>query len=111
MEIMWGYGIVTQLSRTIKGNWEGDRFTARSVGIHGEVFTETWGVTQGNLISTTILNTVVQHYLKYVCEYQVEEQILGIKIIQKCMIFYADNRRLKERDGEWLQSSFDGMMG
>ena len=59
MEILRVYGLGNNLQRLLERFWEGHMVVSRGGGCYGRPSKTEWGVTQGNPMSPTILNIVV----------------------------------------------------
>ena len=59
LEILEGYGMVPQARHILREYWENFRVVDRAGGYYGVVFKSFRGVTQGELLSPTIFNVVV----------------------------------------------------
>ena len=77
MEILLGYGLGPKLQRLLQIFWDGQRVVPNSGKYYGCPFRTGRGVTQGDPVSPTIFNivvdAVVRDYLQEVCgpqEYQ-----------------------------------------
>ena len=58
-----------------------------------------------------VVDSVVQHWMTWVCGRWAEYQVLGVNIVQTFLIFYADYGWLSEKDGTWIQYIFNGLVG
>ena len=59
LEILEGYSVGTQAHRILQTYWRRLTMVARAGGYYGTAFWEECGVTQGDLLSPTIFNVVV----------------------------------------------------
>ena len=59
MEILEGYGVGPSTRRLLKTDWRRLTMVARAGGYYGEYSKGARGVTQGNTLSPTIFNVVV----------------------------------------------------
>jgi hypothetical protein len=75
----------------------------------------TQGVTQGDPVSPTIFNivvdAVVRYWLSLVCGENVAANGLGYEVKEKCVLIYADDGLLSSRNQEWVQESFNFLIG
>ena len=59
MEILWGCGLGKNLQRILERFWEAQTVVPRARVCYGCPFKTDWGVTQGETVSPTIFNIVV----------------------------------------------------
>ena len=74
MDIMEGYGVGPRSRRILKTYWEKMAMVARAGGYYGDAFKGAWGVTQGNLLSPTIFNVVVDAVVHHCVTLALEEE-------------------------------------
>ena len=88
---------------------------AQQSGYHGKAFWTSRGITQGDIISPTIFNIVVDAVVCYWLS-QVDGEGskitgLGQTVTKKLTIFYVDDGLVVARDHEWLQHAIDVLSG
>ena len=59
MYILWGYALVPKIQRLLQRYWYGQKVVPKAGNIFGRPFNMEIGVTQGDSVSLTILNIVV----------------------------------------------------
>ena len=88
---------------------------ARAVGYFGTGFKGERGVTQGNPLSPTILNVVVDAVVRNCVTLAVEEAEKrgerGWEGRHQATLFYADNGMVVSSDPCWLQWAFNTLVG
>ena len=71
VEIIWGYGVLTQFIILLKECWEGHKWAEREEGFHGDIFVADRGATQGYPLTPNIFivvaDFVAHHWLNWVC--------------------------------------------
>ena len=65
LEILEGYGVGPSARRLLTTYWRRLTMVARASGYYGEVFKGAWGVTQGEPLSPTIFNVVVDAVVRH----------------------------------------------
>ena len=85
-------------------------------GYHGPAFDANRGVTQGDIVSPTIFNVVVDAIIRYWLLIVSDEgygafEGLGDRIRKLQALFYADDGLLASRSSEFLQRAFDCLIG
>ena len=65
LEILEGYGVGTQARRLHRTYWGKMTMVARAGGYYGDTFKGARGVTQGNPLSPTIFNVVVDVVVRH----------------------------------------------
>jgi hypothetical protein len=115
LEIVEAYGTGKRVVRLLKSYWSKQKIVAKAGGYHGKPFTATRGVTQGDPVSPTIFNivvdAVVRYWLSLVCGENIAANGFGYEVKEKCVLFYADDGLLSSRKKEWVQESFDVLIG
>ena len=88
---------------------------ARAGGYYGKVFKGEIGVTQGDLLSPTIFNvvvdTVVQHWVAGVISDAEAREDLEQEGQHQAVLFYSDNGMVASSDPLWLQGAFNTLVG
>ena len=84
LEILEGYGVGTQSRRLLQSYWRRLTMVVRASGYYGTAFKGGRGVTQGNPLSPTIFNVVmdviVRHWVTGVIVYAEAQGGLGNKV-------------------------------
>ena len=73
LEILEGYGVGQQVRRLLREYWSKSTMVVRVGGYYGTVFKGERGVTQGNPLSPTIFNVVVDAVVRHWVTLAVEE--------------------------------------
>ena len=101
-----------QLFRTY---WCQMKMVASAGGYYWEAFTGAQGVTQGDLLSPTIFNTVidtvVRHWVSVMLEGAEERGELGQEGRHHNSLFYADYGVVASPYPGWLQGYFSSLVG
>ena len=104
VEILKAYGVGPNIIHIITQTWEMDRMIPKQAGCYGKEFETSRGVRQGDIMSPTVFNIVVDAVIKY-CE-----AMFHVKHPDKEMpkiIFYADDGVISGRDALLVQSMLD----
>ena len=87
----------------------------RAGSYYGTSFGGERGVTQGNPLSPTIFNAVVdavvQHWVQGVVEESEARGELGQEGRHQVALFYANNGMVASSDPAWLQGAFNALVG
>jgi hypothetical protein len=114
IEILEGYGVGRRIVALLTNYWKKQRIVAKASGYHGDPFEATRGVTQGDPMSPTIFNivvdAVVRQWLSQVCNDAVAMNGLDYEVGEKCVLFYADDGLVAAMDKGWVQESFDTLI-
>ena len=73
LEILEGYGVVQWVRRLLRAYWRKSTMVARAGGYYGTGFKGERGVTQGDPLSPTIFNVVVDVVVRHWVTLAVEE--------------------------------------
>ena len=115
LELLRAFGVGDKACTLLARFWEEMQVVARQSGYHGMVFRTSCGVTQGDIISPTLFNivvdAVVHYWLSQVVGEGSETTGLGQTITEKLTIFYADDGLVAVHDHEWLQHAIDVLSG
>ena len=65
LDILKGYGVGQRVRRLLREYWDKSTMVARTGGYYGIGFKGERGVTQGDLLSTTIFNVVVDAVVRH----------------------------------------------
>ena len=98
LEILKGYGVGVRVQRMLREYWDRMTMVTRAGGYYGKGFKGGRGVTQGDPLSPTIFNVVVDAVVR---------QWLTITVTE------AENRRKRGREGRHQAALFyadDGML-
>ena len=95
LDILEGYGVGPRACRILRTYWSRLRMVAKAGGCYGVVFRGARGVTQGDLISLTIFNVVmdavVRHWVSVMVEIVGERGGCRQEGIHQNALFHADN--------------------
>ena len=84
-------------------------------GYYGKAFKGAWGVTQGDPLSPTIFNVVVdavvRHWVTMSLDEAEKKGEMGIEGRHQAALFYADNSMVESSKPRWLQWAFDALAG
>ena len=96
-------------------DWGRLQMVARAGGYYGSVFQGFRGVTQGNPLSPTIFNVVVDavesHLVKVMLEGVSKQGGRGQEGRHQNSQFYADDSMVASLDPGWLQGDFSTLVG
>ena len=65
LKILKGYGVGDRVQRLLREYWDKTTMVARAGGYYGKGFKRGGGMTQGNPLSPTILNVVVDAVVRH----------------------------------------------
>ena len=115
LDILEGYDMGPRTCRLLRIYWSWMKMIARAGGYYGAVFTGDRGVTQGDLLSPTILNVVVdavvRHWVSVMVEGAEERVECGQEGRHQNDLFYADNGIVASSDPRWIQGAFSTLVG
>ena len=107
LEILKGYGVGDSLRRMLWEYWDKTTMVARAGGYYGKVFKGGRGVTQGDPLSPTIFNVVVdavvRHWITIAVTEVEKRRERGREGRHQAALFYADDGMLASSDPQWLQ--------
>jgi hypothetical protein len=107
LEILERYGVGALTIQLLRRFWDRQLVVAKQGGHFGAAFPATRGVTQGDIVSPTIFNIVVdatvRYWLTLVLDDGSEFEGLGRTVQEQLVLFYADDGLLASRNPEWLQ--------
>ena len=101
VEIIKAYGMGPNLLMIVQHFWEGQCVAVKQRGMFGKVFKGKKGVTQGDIVSPTIFNIMVDEVVRVV-QADIADQEAG-QSNQTTGIFYADDGYVAGTDGTRVQ--------
>ena len=114
VEILEGYEVGPRAWRILQAYWEKTTMVARAVGYYGEAFKGAPGVTQGDPLSPTIFNVVVdavvRHWVTMLLEEAEKRGERRKEGRHQAALFYADNSMVASPDPCWLQWAFNALV-
>ena len=115
LEILEGYGVGPWARRLLQTYWRWLSMVARAGGYYGTAFHGAHGVTQGDLLSPTIFNVVVdavvRNWVMVVIAGVEERSEHGHEVRHQAALFYADYGMVALADPCWLQDAFNTLVG
>ena len=114
LDILEGYGVGPGTRRLLQNDWRRLTMVARAGGYYGEAFKGARGVTQGEPLSPTIFNVVVdavvRHWIYGLVAETVEKGETGREGRHQSEVFYADDGMVILSDPDWLQGAFSALV-
>ena len=114
LNILEGYGVGPNFRRLLKTYWRLLTMVARARGYYGTAFKGERGVTQGNTLSPTIFNVVVdvvvRHWVFGLVDKAEAKGETGREGRHQLAVFYADNSMVVSSDPAWLQGVFNALL-
>lgn len=112
LEILVGYGVGPAAIRLLHNFWDQQQVVARLGGYYGMPFEANRGVTQGDIISPTIFNVVVDAVVRYWLQIVSENNLdamegMGSRVRTLLSMFYADDGIIATRSDQYLQQTLD----
>ena len=104
LEIMKAYGIGPNICHIIEQTWKMDQMIPKQAGCYGTAFNTSRGVRQGDIISPTVFNIVVDAVINY-CEAVYKTSHPGKELPK--VIFYADDGVISGDDASLVQNMLD----
>ena len=115
LKILEGYGIGPRVQRLLQTYWRRLTMVARAGRYYVTEFQGKRGVTQGNLLSPTIFNVVVdavvRHWVTSVIAEAETRGDLGKEGRHQAALFYADNGMFASSDPGWLHGALKTLVG
>ena len=115
LEILEGYGVGTQARKLLQTCWHRLTMVVRAWGYYRTAFRGERGVTQGDSLSPTIFNVVVdavfRHWVQGILEEAEARGELGQDGRHQAALFYADDGMVTLSDPAWLQGAFNALVG
>ena len=113
--ILEGYRVGPRARLLLRTYWEKSTMVEKAGGYYGTSFKGAWGVTQGNPLSPTIFNVVVdalvRHWVTLVVEDAENRGERGKEGSHQAALFYADDGMVVSSDPRWLQWAFNALVG
>ena len=114
LEILEGYGVGPQSCQLLQIYWGRLAMVAMAGGYYGEAFKGDLGVTQGDPLSPTIFNAVVDAVVRHwVTMALAESEKMGERGNEgryQASLFYADDGMVAFSYPRWLQWAFDTLV-
>ena len=114
LDIPEGYGIGPSARRLLKTYWRRLTMVARAGGYYGEAFKGDRGVTQGDPLSPTIFNVVVdavvRHWIEGLVAKTAEKGETGREGQHQSAVFYAGDGMVVSSEPAWLQGAFSALV-
>ena len=115
LEILEGYGVGPNARILLTNYWRRLNMVARAGGYYGTAFGGERGVTQGDPLSSTIFNVVVdavvRHWVHRVMEEAEARGETGREGRHQAALFYANDGTVVSSDPAWLQGAFTALIG
>ena len=106
IDILEGYGLGPQARRLLWAYWGKMTMVARAGGYYREAFKGARGMTQGDPLSPTIFNVVVdavvRHWVTMALEEVEKKGGRGIEGRHQAALFYADDGMVALSNPRWL---------
>ena len=114
LEILEGYGVGPNARRLLKTYWRRLTMVASAGGYYGTTFKGERGVTQGDQLSPTIFNVVMDAFIRHWVNGLVEEAEAkgetGREGRHQSAVFYADDGMVVSSESAWLQGAFNALV-
>ena len=114
LEILEGYGVGPRSRRLLRAYWGKMPMVTRAGGYYGEGFKGAQGVTQGDPLSPTIFNVVVdavvRHWVTMALDKAEKRGEGGDEGRYQVALFYADDDMVALSDPHWLQWAFNALV-
>jgi hypothetical protein len=106
LQLLQKYGVGNRILQLLTNFWHSLTIMARQQGYHGDPFKSERGTMQGDIVSPTIFNVVID---AVVCAWYHEMDTVGISHAIRA-IFYADDGHLYSTDADKLQQATELMV-
>jgi hypothetical protein len=103
LQLLQRYGMGERLLKILTNFWSSLRVVARQQGYYGDPFKSKRGTTQGDIISPTIFNIIVDAIVR-AWYHQLESENLSDKVRA---VFFADDGHIYSNDAEALQRALE----
>ena len=114
LDILEGYGVGPSARCLLRTYWRRLTMVARAGGYYGEAFKGERGVTQGDPLSPTIFNVVVdavvRHWIDGIVDETEEKGETGREGRHQSAVFCADDIMVVSSDPAWLQGAFSALV-
>ena len=108
------YGLGPKLQRLIQKYWDRQKVVLKAGNLFGRPFNMERGVTQGNPVSPTTFNIVVDAVVRVdlleVCGPQETEHWFGWAEVEHNICSYADGGRIAGRNKIWVHTALTDMV-
>ena len=115
LEILEDYDVGPKSRRILTNYWRRLTMVVRAGGYYGTAFGGERGVTQGDPLSPTIfnvvVNAVVRHWVNGIVKGADSRGETGREGQHQATLFYADNGMVVSSNPAWLQGAFTSMLG
>ena len=114
LEILEGYGADPRSRKLLRAYWGKIKMVERTGGYYGDAFKGARGVTQGEPLSPTNFNVVVDAVVRYWVTMAIDEAERrgerGKEGRHQAALFYADNGMVASSDPRWLQWAYNALV-
>ena len=115
LDILVEYGVGLRALRLLRTYWGRITMLSRAEGYYGPPFKVYHGVTQGDPLSPTLSNLVmdaaIRHWVMVVAETEVVTEELGLLIQELVAYFYSDDGLVTSTQPERLKQAFGILTG
>ena len=115
LEILKEYGVGGRVQKLLMEYWERMTMVARAGSYYRKGFKGGMGVTQGDPLSPTIFNVVVdavvRHWLTIAVKEAERRGERGREVRHQAALFYTDDGMLESSNPQWPKWSFTELMG
>ena len=115
LEILEGYGVGPRSRQLLRTYWGKMTMVARAGGYYRTAIKGARGVTQGDPLSPTIFNVVVdvvvRHWFTLAIEDAEKRGGVGKEVRHQAALFYADDGMVASSNPRWLKWAFNALVG